>query len=143
VVALARAVAAGVERGVARARLQSRDGRWLVVHAFPLRGARAAEGRTAVVIEPAKASEVAPIILEAFDLSSREQQITRLIARGLSTSQIAQQLFLSQHTVRDYVKSVFSKVGVSSRGELAARLFAEHYQQPLHDCIVGASHGRG
>jgi DNA-binding CsgD family transcriptional regulator len=140
VVALAHAVAAGVERGVARARLQSRAGRWLVVHAFPLRGPRDAEGRTAVVIEPAKASEVAPIIVEAFDLCSREQQITQLIARGLSTSQIAQQLFLSQHTVRDYVKRVFAKVGVSSRGELVARLFAEHYQGPLHDSIVDASH---
>lgn len=35
------------------------------------------------------------------------------------------------HTVRDYVKAIFAKVGVSSRGELVAKLFAEHYA-PLH-----------
>lgn len=143
VVALAHAIAAGLERGVARARLQSRTGRWLVVHGFPLRGShdRERESRTAVVIEPAQASEVAPIIVEAYDLCPREQQITQLIARGLSTAQIAQRLFLSQHTVRDYVKSVFQKVGVSTRGELVARLFAEHYLEPLHDSIARAPHG--
>jgi hypothetical protein len=40
-------------------------------------------------------------------------------------------LFLSVHTVRGYVKSIFEKVGVSSRGELVAKLFAEHYA-PIH-----------
>jgi hypothetical protein len=33
--------------------------------------------------------------------------------------------------VRDYVKAIFAKVGVSNRGELVAKLFAEHYA-PLH-----------
>lgn len=141
VVALAHAVAAGVERGVARARIQTRTGRWLVIHGFPLRRSQDAENRTAIVIEPAKASEVAPIIVEAYDLGPREQQITQLIARGFSTAEIAQRLCLSQHTVRDYVKSVFEKVGVSSRGELVARLFAEHYAEPLHDSVARAPHG--
>jgi DNA-binding CsgD family transcriptional regulator len=40
-------------------------------------------------------------------------------------------LFLSAHTVRDYIKSIFEKVGVNSRGELVAQLFAEHYA-PQH-----------
>jgi hypothetical protein len=34
--------------------------------------------------------------------------------------------------VRDYVKAVFEKFAVSSRGELVARLFGEHYADPLH-----------
>ena len=54
------------------------------------------------------------------------------IARGASTAEIAAELFLSTHTVRDYVKTVFEKLGVSSRGELVARLFAEHYTDGLH-----------
>jgi hypothetical protein len=33
--------------------------------------------------------------------------------------------------VRDYIKTIFDKVGVSSRGELVAKLFAEHYA-PIH-----------
>jgi hypothetical protein len=50
--------------------------------------------------------------------------------RGVGTADIADELYLSAHTVRDYVKAIFEKVGVSSRGELA-RLFAEHYA-PVH-----------
>ncbi len=49
---------------------------------------------------------------------------------------MAAELFLSTHTVRDYVKSVFDKVGVSSRGELVAKLFAEHYSDALHSSVV-------
>jgi hypothetical protein len=50
-------------------------------------------------------------------------------------------LCLSPHTVPDYVKSTFEKVGVSSRGELVARLFAEHYVEPLHQSSVHAPPG--
>jgi hypothetical protein len=34
--------------------------------------------------------------------------------------------------VRDHLKAVFAKVGVASRGELVAKLFAEHYGPALH-----------
>jgi DNA-binding NarL/FixJ family response regulator len=36
-------------------------------------------------------------------------------------------LWLSRHTVRDHVKAIFSKVGVTSRPELTAKLFAEQF----------------
>jgi DNA-binding NarL/FixJ family response regulator len=81
-----------------------------------------------VVLEPAKSSEIAPILAQAYDLTNREQHVTRLIARGAGTTDIADELFLSAHTVRDYLKTIFKKVGVSSRGELVAKLFAEHYE---------------
>ena len=64
-------------------------------------------------------------------LTAREQQITELIARGVATADFAGRLFLSVHTVRDYVKAIFEKVRVSSRGELVATLFAEHVA-PMH-----------
>ena len=54
-------------------------------------------------------------------------------ARGLGTAEIAEHLFVSQPTVRDHVKSVFEKVGVSSRGELVAKVFADHYSPILID----------
>lgn len=136
VVARSRAVAAGVERGTARARMQSRNGRWLLVHGFTLRGQTEKSRRTALVIEPAKGSEVAPIIVEAYQLGPREQEVTQLIARGLSTADIAQRLCLSPHTVRDYVKQVFEKVGVSTRGELVAKIFADHYLEPLDGAVT-------
>ena len=141
VVALSHAIAAGVEQGSARVHVQGRDGRWLVIEGFPMRGAEETAAQTAVMIQPAQASEVAPLIVEAYDLSPREQQITQLIARGFSTATIAHRLVLSPHTVRDYVKSVFEKVGVSSRGELIAGLFASHYHGALNDSVIHAPAG--
>jgi DNA-binding CsgD family transcriptional regulator len=114
-----------------RVRLRTANGTWLVAHASPLAGA----GQVALVLEPAKASEIAPIVVEAYGLTPREVEVTRLIARGLSTDEIASTLFLSRHTIRDHLKAIFEKVGVSSRGELTSRLFAEHYHGPLNDAI--------
>jgi DNA-binding CsgD family transcriptional regulator len=119
-----------------RARLRTLNGTWLVAHASPLAGS----GQVALVIEPAKASEIAPIVVEAYGLTAREVEVTRLIARGLSTDQIASTLFLSRHTVQDHLKAIFEKVGVSSRGELTYKLFAEHYHAPLDDAIHAAAH---
>lgn len=135
--ARARAVADGRERAAARLRLRDRRGRWLVLHASVLAGAATpGEDAVAIVIEAAKSAEVAPIIIDAFSLTSRERDVVGALSRGGSTAEIAAELFLSPHTVRDYVKTVFEKVGVSSRGELVARLFGEHYADPLHSRMV-------
>ena len=131
----ARAVAAGHEDQPARLRLRDRSGRWVVLHASCL-DSRDAQGNVAVVVEPAKSADIAPIVIEAYGLSPRERDVVRSIARGSSTPEIAAELFLSAHTVRDYIKSVFEKIGVSSRGELVAKLFAEHYSDPMHETAV-------
>lgn len=117
--------------GTARSRVRTGRGQWLACHASCLRDGDGSLRSIAVVIEPAKAAEMAPIVVQAYDLTDREQQITRLIARGAGTAAIADELFLSAHTVRDHVKAIFHKVGVTSRGELVAKLFAEHYE-PAH-----------
>jgi DNA-binding CsgD family transcriptional regulator len=123
----ARAVVAGLETAPARLRMRDRSGRWLVLHASALAGPGTPDpSAVAVVIEAAKSSEIAPIIIEAYSLTAREREVVGAIARGGSTAEIAAELYLSPHTVRDHVKTVFEKVGVSSRGELVARLFAEH-----------------
>jgi DNA-binding CsgD family transcriptional regulator len=128
----ARAIAEERDHGSARARLRSRaSGRWLVCHASCLRDPDGRIGDTALAIEPAKAAEITPIIVQAYELSPREQQITQLIAQGVGTAEIGDRLFLSTHTVRGYVKAIFEKVQVSSRGELVAKLFADHYA-PVH-----------
>jgi hypothetical protein len=82
--------------GPARARMRSNaSGRWLVCHASCLHGADGGVGNTALVIEPAKASEIAPLITEAYELSPRERHITQLVARGFGTADIAARLHLS------------------------------------------------
>jgi DNA-binding CsgD family transcriptional regulator len=88
--------------------------------------------RIAVTIGPAKSCQIAPIITEAYGLTPREQDITRALAPGLSNVEIAAAHHLSPHTVRDHLKAVSAKVGVSTRGELVAKLFADHYQPTIH-----------
>ncbi|MFJ6516211.1 response regulator transcription factor [Streptomyces sp. NPDC091406] len=123
----ARAVAQERVGGQARARVRNRAGRWLVAHASCLREADGGLGASAVVIEPAKPSEIVPLIVDAYELTDRETEVTQYIAQGLPTGEIAARLHLSPHTVRDHIKAVFEKVGASSRGELVGKLFTEHY----------------
>jgi DNA-binding CsgD family transcriptional regulator len=78
-------------------------------------------GQTAVVIEPATRSDTASIVAAAHQLSARELEIAQLIARGVSTQDIAAQLFISTHTVRDHIKAIFDKTAVHSRCALAAK----------------------
>jgi len=55
----------------------------------------------------------------ANSLSQREREVLRLLARGLSNAEIASQLFLSEGTIRNYVSTVFEKLGVSDRTRAA------------------------
>ena len=49
------------------------------------------------------------------ELTERELDVLRLLVGELSTSQIAQNLYVSPSTVRTHVKSIYRKLGVSSR----------------------------
>jgi DNA-binding NarL/FixJ family response regulator len=52
------------------------------------------------------------------NLSERERQVLRQIARGLTHSQIATRLGISSHTVDTYVKRIRAKLGVGNKAEL-------------------------
>lgn len=54
------------------------------------------------------------------DLTPQELAVLSLVAEGLTNRQIAAQLFLGEGTVRNYVSSILSKLGVSNRAEAAA-----------------------
>lgn len=51
-------------------------------------------------------------------LSKREEEVARLVAEGLNNHDIAQQLRLSDHTVKNHLFHIFDKLGISSRVEL-------------------------
>jgi NarL family two-component system response regulator LiaR len=55
----------------------------------------------------------------AADLSPREREVLRLLARGLNNADIARQLFLSEGTVRNYVSAILGKLDVSDRTQAA------------------------
>jgi DNA-binding NarL/FixJ family response regulator len=56
--------------------------------------------------------------------SHRERQVLSYVSQGLTTAQIADQLFLSESTIKSHLSSAFAKFGVRSRREAAA-LFLE------------------
>jgi DNA-binding CsgD family transcriptional regulator len=113
-------------RSAPRLRLQTRSGDWLSLHATHLHGQ--ADEQVAVIIEPAVAREIAPIIVAAYALTGRESDVLAAVLRGCSSRQIAIALQISEHTVQDHLKSIFTKTDVRSRAELASRVFADHYQ---------------
>ncbi len=122
-----RSVAAALRRPdphLARARVQAADGRWLIVHAAHAVGA---DGAVALVVEPARPLEVADVLAAAYGFTGRERQVVGLVLRGEPNRLIARALGIGEYTVKEYLKAVFAKAGVASRGELAARLLAEQY----------------
>jgi PAS domain S-box-containing protein len=52
------------------------------------------------------------------DLSRREREVLERLMLGERVPRIGERLFISQSTVRNHLKSIFRKVGVSSQGEL-------------------------
>lgn len=69
--------------------------------------------------------------LPADGLSAREQEVMSLIAGGRTNGEIAAHLFLAEKTVKNHVRSIYSKLGVGSR-----RAAIEHWQE-----IHTPSHG--
>ncbi len=55
-------------------------------------------------------------------LTAREQEIVLLVADGLSTKETAERLYLSARTVSNHLQNAYTKLGISSRAELAGAL---------------------
>ena len=55
-------------------------------------------------------------------LTAREREITDLVAQGLSNRQIAENLCISLHTVRTYLKRIYYKYGLTEREPATIRV---------------------
>jgi DNA-binding NarL/FixJ family response regulator len=65
------------------------------------------------------------------ELTTQEMQVLALIAEGNTNRTIAEALFLSEGTVRNYVSSILSKLAVSNRAEAAAYAIQHHLKDYL------------
>ncbi|WP_127486492.1 helix-turn-helix transcriptional regulator [Paenibacillus ehimensis] len=115
--------AAGERTSPAKVCIRLPQGPYLTIQASRLSGPSTAV-QLAVWFEPAKPSDMLPLIAEAYGLSEREKQILERIVRGLSTKELARELHISPYTVQDHLKSIFEKTGVKSRRELIWQLFS-------------------
>jgi DNA-binding CsgD family transcriptional regulator len=116
---------------VALARVLTGSGMWVVLHGATLisEGSR----RIAVIVEPAHPARIAPLLMSAYGLTEREQDVTRLVLQGESTAAIADRLVVSAHTVQQHLKSIFEKTGVHSRRDLVGKVFFSYYEPRLRD----------
>lgn len=116
---------------IAVARVFARDGRWMMLHGAALvaDGAR----RVAVIIEPAHPARIAPLLMAAYGLTEREQDVTRLVLQGYATKEIAERLAVTAQTVQQHLKSIFEKTGVRSRRDLVGKVFFAHYEPRVRD----------
>jgi DNA-binding CsgD family transcriptional regulator len=77
-------------------------------------------GAIAVTLRDATAGETFDRLCRIHALTRRERQVVAALAAGLDTRAAAERLSISRHTLQDHLKSVFAKIGVSSRRELVA-----------------------
>ncbi len=69
---------------------------------------------------------------EAFaDLSEQELKILALVAKGKTNKEIADAVFLSEKTVRNYVSSILSKLNLATRSEAAAYAVTHRIQDHM------------
>ena len=104
----------------ARSRMPLPNGDFVVVKAEPLHGS--AESKIVITFEPADRATLLPLLMTLYGLSTQEKVIADRLIEGWALADIAASLHLSLHTVRDHVKSMYSKVDVRTRPELTAQL---------------------
>ncbi|TDD29762.1 LuxR family transcriptional regulator [Kribbella turkmenica] len=117
--------------GVSAVRVPMTNGRWADVQGA-VTGANK-DSKVTVIIQQAHPNRIAPLLMSIYGLTVREQEVTQLILRGGSTTDLAHALSLSPHTVQQHLKSIFEKTAVNSRGELIAKIYFDCYDLRTHD----------
>jgi len=115
------ATEAGVDAHPAQARVHLGGGTWLTLRADRLGGPEPVEHRDIVVtIEACSPAERRDVFSRSHGLTGREAEVLRHLADGSDTRTVAQSMSISEFTVQDHLKAVFTKTLTSSRRELLA-----------------------
>lgn len=113
---------AGVDRNPPLARVHLSHGLWLTLRAGRIGNAATPEERDiAVSIGETSPAERLALFSRASGLSPRERELLHHLASGSDTHDIARQMFVSEHTVQDHLKSIFAKTTARSRRALLSR----------------------
>jgi len=81
---------------------------------------------TTAIAEPSSMPHPPKALTPPNGLTAREVEVLRLLAWGLTSAQIAERLVIGVVTVNFYVRSIYSKLGVTSRAA-ATRYALEHH----------------
>jgi DNA-binding NarL/FixJ family response regulator len=79
-----------------------------------------AVGSIAVTIEPTPPIERTALFARACGLSPRETQLLQLLLSGADTHDLAGRMVLSENTIQDHLKSIFTKTGTTTRRSVIA-----------------------
>ncbi len=111
----------GVDAHPAQARVHLGGGTWLTLRADRLEGPEPVEQRDIVVtMEASSPTECRDLFSRSHGLTGRESEVLRHVADGYDTRTVARLMSITELTVQDHLKAVFTKTSTSSRGELLA-----------------------
>ena len=119
---------ADYERSVSSARVHLGErafaAAWAQGQSMTPEQALAAKGQKPTPI-PTTTTTTAPTLAYPDGLTAREVEVLRLVAKGLTDIQVAEELVLSPRTVHSHLSSIYSKLGITSRSA-ATRYAIEH-----------------
>lgn len=116
------AVEENVDRNPSTARVHLSEGLWVSLRAARIGDAEPSSQRNiAVTIEETSPTERVSLFGRAFGLSEREIELLDHLTAGTDTKELARRMFLSEYTVQDHLKSIFSKTSTHNRRSLLSR----------------------
>ncbi|MEV6638222.1 helix-turn-helix transcriptional regulator [Actinoplanes sp. NPDC051470] len=115
------AAEAGATTNPPLARMHLTGGRWLTMRAARLGPPSGSDAQIAVTVEDSSVPDRTAVFARACGLAARETELLHYVTTGADTRTIAAQMFLSENTVQDHLKSIFDKTGTRSRRALLSR----------------------
>ncbi|MET7398046.1 helix-turn-helix transcriptional regulator [Dactylosporangium sp. NPDC005572] len=115
------AVEEGVDDQPPLARLHLAAGRWLTLRAARIGPGERPDAQIAVTVEDCSPAERTAVFARACGLAAREAELLQHLTTGADTRTVAARMFLSENTVQDHLKSIFTKTGTRNRRVLLSR----------------------